>query len=391
MMQNNPPQLTKKSDRHHRVFFDALIAFIFIAGINLPLIVPLLKINPTPIYDKLSKRQFDLQEWGLNTDEFNFYYKNNFGFRQSLIRFLGQLMFNVFQVSPSHKVQLGNNGWLFLKSQDAIEGYRRLYPFEDEQLDEWQKMLEARHQFCAELGIPYIFVIAPNKETIYGKELPAYLSPIDNPSRLDQLIARLQETNSPVQIVDLRGALFDASQNHRTYHRTDTHWNFFGAYVGYTQIAKKLNQIGIPVDASPLHKIRIKRETAQGGDLARMMGLKQDITEERLLLDLSDLCVATHEDGSPLIMEDLDISNDSVGVTLCPQAKIDKAVVFHDSFGKALSPYLASQVKRTRFMRMRSNQFDPNLVKVEQPDFVIQELVERRLFNREPNFKEFDD
>ncbi|NES83512.1 MAG: hypothetical protein F6K10_20050, partial [Moorea sp. SIO2B7] len=256
-MTKNPSQPPHESN--HRVL-DLLMAVIFVAGINLPLLGTIFKINLTPIYGRLApapKMPSNHRDIVRIPGLFKAYYSDNFGFRGLLINIHGQLMFDFFKVSPSRQVQPGNNSWLFLTSEGTLDDWRKLYPFDDKELDAWQTMLEARHQFCRELGIPYLFVIAPNKHTIYGKELPAHLQPTDNPSRLDQLIARLKATNSPVQILDLREALRNGSQKNRTYHRTDTHWNALGAYIGYTQIAKKLNQLGIPVSASTLDQITI--------------------------------------------------------------------------------------------------------------------------------------
>lgn len=383
---SNPPDTNK-----HQSLFDLLIVIIFIFGINIPLLGSIFKIDPIPNYGRLApapKMPHNLRDMARMPGIFKAYYSDNFGFRGSLIYLHGQIMFNVFKVSPSSKVQLGNNSWLFLKSEETLDDWRRLYPFDDEQLDAWQTMLEARHNFLAELGIPYIFVIAPNKHTIYGNNLPDHLKQKNNYSRLDQLIARLQATNSPVNIVDLRFSLQDVSQNHRTYHRTDTHWNLLGAYVGYTKIANQINQLGFPVNIPSLNQMTLKYETVLGGDLARMMGLKQQLTEDRIVVQSFEACKVTYEDGSPLIVEDIDLPGDRGSVTLCPEAKIKKAVVFHDSFGKLLYPYLASQFQRTVFVW--SDNFDPQVVKREQPDVVIQELVERRLFNREPNLEEFN-
>jgi len=387
-MKNNISQSVNKDECRR---LNQLMAFIFVVGINLSLLGAILKIDPVRSYGRLAvapQIPSNIKQLAQTPGNFKAYYTDNFGFRGFFINLHGKLMFNFFQVSPSHKVQIGKNGWLFLKSEKTMDDWRNLDPFNEKELDGWQKMLETRHKFSAKLGIPYIFVIAPNKHTIYGaKQLPPHLQPINNISRLDQLISRLKSTNSPVRIVDLRETLHNASKNYRTYHRTDTHWNDLGAYMAYTKIAEELKGIGISVHGSSPSQIEIKRETTLGGDLARMIGLKGNLTEELILVKSSSKCKLTHENGSSLIVEELDTPGNKAAIILCPEAKNLKAVVFHDSFGKSLYPYIAREFQRTRFVS--SNNFDPNIVKQEKPNIVIQQLVERRLFNHQPNLNEF--
>lgn len=363
---------------------------MFLAAINIPLLATIFSIDPTPNYDRLAPAPTmprNLREVTQLPGNFTAYYSDHFGFRRSLTQLHSDLISKVFQISPSNRVQLGNNDWLFLKSENTLDDWRSLYPFDEQQLTDWQTMLEKRHQFLAERGIPYIFVIAPNKHTIYGDQLPNHLQRTDNPSRLDQLIARLQATNSPVQILDLRPALKTVSQSQRTYHYTDTHWNLLGAYVGYSEIAQQLNELAIPVTIPDLESITLTEETVLGGDLARMMGQKRQLTEPRITVDSFDSCKITQADGTALKVEDIDIPGDAGNTTLCPTAPDQKLLMFHDSFGKLLYPYLASQFQNSVFVW--SDDFDPKIVEQEKPDIVIQQLVERRLFNRQPNLEEF--
>ena len=57
-----------------------------------------------------------------------------------------------------------------------------------------------------------------------------------------------------------------------------------------------------------------------------------------------------------------------------------RAVMFRDSFGNALVPYMAENFKRILFVWNRD--IDPRIIKLEQPDVVIQEIVGRFLGRR---------
>lgn len=379
------------NDNQNRNWLDLILITFFLLVINLPLLGGLLKIDPIPVYGKknntLPEKPKNFKELLSFPGKFKYYYTENFAFRGALILIHGQIMYNLFHISPSQKVELGEDNWLFLRAEGAIDDWRRLYPFSEEELKQWQKVLEARHQFASDLGIPYIFVITPDKHTIYGEYLPDYLTQANNKSRLDQLIDYLKKHNSPVSILDIRSPLKNASQNARTYHRTDTHWNLLGAYIGYKEIANKMKELGFPMETNPNTPITIKEQEVEGGDLARLMGLKSELKESRITVTSFKPCALRQQDGSPIMIEDIDPPGDQGTVTYCNNAKINSAVIFHDSFGKSLYPYLASNFKRSVFVW--SNDFNPEIIKKEKPDIIIQQLVERRLFNSKPNLTEF--
>lgn len=117
------------------------------------------------------------------------------------------------------------------------------------------------------------------------------------------------------------------------------------------------------------------------------MGLKSELKEERITVKSFNYCNLKTEDVSTVKIEDIDPPGDKGTIIYCPTAKINKAVIFHDSFGKSLYPYLASNFKPSVFVW--SNDFNPEIIKKEKPDIIIQQLVERRLFNSKPNLEEF--
>jgi hypothetical protein len=59
-----------------------------------------------------------------------------------------------------------------------------------------------------------------------------------------------------------------------------------------------------------------------------------------------------------------------------PSGEIGRAVVVHDSFFQVVEPYLARHFRRSLFLRRI---FAPELIAGEQPEIVIEEMVERVL------------
>nr|WP_279382527.1 hypothetical protein [Acanthopleuribacter pedis] len=280
---------------------------------------------------------------------------------------------------------LGKDDWLYYRDEMVFEDYRNLYPFDKPGLQQWLDLLAARQSFCAERGITYVFTISPNKPTMYPEFLPEGWEPLDRPNRLNQLQAAVDSRLPEVAMVDVRPALNNHKSSHGPlYFKSDTHWNEMGAYVGYVEIMTELKKHYPELTIVPIDELEIDEQTSNGGDLARMMGLKFS-TEELMRTPQfpESRPVVREKDGSTLTVVVKDVLKGEEGlVTRCEAGEIESAVIIHDSFGQALIPLLARHFKRATFVW--SNSFDKSLVEKEQPKVVIQQLVERRLLNWKP-------
>ena len=70
-------------------------------------------------------------------------------------------------------------------------------------------------------------------------------------------------------------------------------------------------------------------------------------------------------------------------VTEIPGSPLPRAVVFRDSFGSRLVPYLSEHFSRVVYLWQ--NDFDADVVRQEKPDVVIQEIVGRHLYTFLPS------
>jgi hypothetical protein len=211
-------------------------------------------------------------------DKFESFYKDHFGFRNGLIRSHNWIKYKFFKGASYGKVFFGKDNWLFLSKSGTIVDYLGQDPLTPDELDIWKKKLEERQKWLSEKGIRYLFVIAPNKLTIYSEMLPDHVGKFKGQTRMDQLVAYLNK-NSTIELLDLRDALQAAKKTSLIYHMTDTHWTDRGGFIAYVEISKRLAQwfpdiqhLRINNFSTAVHK--------QKGDLAIMWGLGEDLTEE---------------------------------------------------------------------------------------------------------------
>lgn len=316
--------------------------------------------------------------------KFESYASDRMAWRTKLIQARSNLKYEIWGVSGSPSVLVGNDQWLYFLGDGSAPVFRHEQPFSKEELERWKALLELRTKRCAEHGIKYVFVVAPDKPSIYPEYLPAGFRPVRPESRLDQLSAFLKG-NDKLTFVNLSEALkAHKGEGKPLYLKTDTHWNHLGAYIGYTQLMRALNgwyPVLTPIASTQL-KFTMSPYTQ--GDCLGLMGLfgaKQEIAPNltkcgNLTFDSDSEKIAK---DSPNVFRDCGTTNHKHGL---------KAVVLHDSFGDGLKPYLLQHFDDIQWIKQDELSFDEEKVLAAKPDILIQEMVERHVARYTPKFTE---
>jgi hypothetical protein len=126
----------------------------------------------------------------------------------------------------------------------------------------------------------------------------------------------------------------------------------------------------------------------EGGDLVRMLSLENNLGEADVRLTALSHRAALTADGAPLSedyfqrdrLQGETVVRKTDSVTFCAKGQLPRAVVFRDSFGIALAPFLAEYFGKSVFVWDR--RFDRELVAREKPSVVIYEVVERALMDQ---------
>jgi hypothetical protein len=296
--------------------------------------------------------------------KFAAYYGDRFGLRATLIRWHALAMHHVFRMSPTDKVLEGRDGWLFYADDSSLEDYRSLTPFKPAELERWRRVLEEQHDWLAARGITFVVAFACDKHVIYPEYLPAGYRRADQPYRVEVLADYLRK-NSRLKVAALREPLLTGKATDRLYHKTDTHWNDRGAFIGYREIVQALG-------VTPL-AYRQENVTTAGWDLARMMGLDDLIHEEDRRL------VPVPPRRAKVVEEDRHDENWNQGrVALeISDPSLPKAVMLRDSFGSPLIPFLAEHFRRSVFLWRYD--FAVDVIEQEKPNVVIWLMTSRRL------------
>jgi hypothetical protein len=205
---------------------------------------------------------------------------------------------------------------------------------------------------------------------MYPRFMPDSVHPLHRPTRVEQFVAWMRD-RSDVDVLDLRPPLAERARLERVYHKTDSHWNDRGALVAYLEIQRRLAGRMSGMTEWRAEHFTPTETDGPGQDLARMLGL-EDVLGERIL---------GVRPSMPRVARVVEPERYDPGfgearvVTERPGNAGPTAVVFRDSFGSALVPFLAENFGRAVFLWQKD--FDPQAVLQERPQVVIQELASR--------------
>ena len=185
---------------------------LFFALLWLPLVVALIEPDPKISVSEqrdlteLPELRMDAASLAAFPRALDAYYDDHLGLRDDMIRAWAWLNIELLGVSPSPKLVVGKQGWLFFGDDEAVAQYRGIARFDQAELEHWTRVLEQRRDWLSSRGIEYLIVFVPNKHRIYAEYMPDALPRMREQSQLDQLIAHL-ERESDVPFLDLRDAL----------------------------------------------------------------------------------------------------------------------------------------------------------------------------------------
>ena len=254
--------------------------------------------------------------------------------------------------STVEDVILGKRGWLYYGP--TLGDYCGTDRLSEAELSAAARNLYLMGEYCERIGARFLFVSAPNKNTLYGENMPAYRAAEEHDiHRLFPLLAKLG-----VPCADLYAA-FEA-RSETLYFAHDSHWNSKGAALAADVINAAFGR------ESAYFAAPFEERTAHAGDLYEMLYPAGSDPETDPVCGLALDYVRQGSDTRP----------DSITINTTGGGK-GTLLAFRDSFGNSLYPYLADSFASARFSRMTA--YDLLLAEELDADCVLVELVERNL------------
>jgi alginate O-acetyltransferase complex protein AlgJ len=299
-------------------------------------------------------------------------FNDHFGYRNRLIFWHTKWTHDFLRSSSVPKVLIGKDGWLFWAGDQMVEHYRGVNQFTPQELEDWKTLLEHRRDWLAQRGIKYIFVIAPDKQSIYPEYLPDWMTKVRLETKLDQFFAYMH-SHSTVEVLDLRPALRDAKKTAPTYFKNDAHWNFFGGFLACHEIATELSKQMPGIKPLSLDSFELKNTTRNFGDLEMFLGM--DLTDDK--------AVSLNPKPSLPVLGMSEQVESQQGSFFSTNPVIQgNAIVFRDSFAFFMEPYLGYHFGKVSYIWRQGLKAES--IESEKPIVVISEMVERNFNVRDP-------
>lgn len=358
--------------------FDQMLIGAFLVSLFLPL--AFMPDKPDPMTEKRALAPFPskprkAKELVAFPSAFERWFDDHFGWRHRLVQAY-HLMALAVGSSGTPRVLLGKDGWLYYTDPNDgnnLEDYRRTDPLTPQELERWRLVLETKTAWLKRRGIAYLFIVVPNKHTIYPESYPARVRVRGDRSRLDQFMDAMQGSDVPV--VDLRTPLRQAKTFGRLYHKTDSHWNDLGAALAGNVLLERLSFLVPGMNGQRYGIQDFSWHSMHGGDLARMLSLSNILRENQVpVVRPGRLQCADQTQNSVMNAEDPELV-----ITPC-RAEGKSALVFRDSFFTRLRPFLSEHFTRTVYTTaLPEIDTMEQLVEKYSPDVVLEERVERYL------------
>ena len=285
-------------------------------------------------------------------------FEQRFALRKQLVTAYSYISEKVFCESAQSGVIVGTDGWLYFS--DTLPDYQATNILTGRQLHNVVRHIELINEYCDDNDISFVFVIAPNKNSLYAGNMPYYLPEGEDISNRELLDEDLWETD--INYMDF-GA-YDAFEDSGTvyYFRRDSHWNNLGAAIASDSI---LSLAGI--DHHNYSTDEYMTVIDHMGDLDQMIHPSNVVPEADIYFArMPEFTYVTE------VQSNFDPRIETTGSGSL------NLLMYRDSFGSALLPFMAEPFANAFFSRSNACQINDFLAY--QPDVLVMEKAERFIY-----------
>lgn len=274
---------------------------------------------------------------------------DGFFLRQELISVNNKLTAVIFGTSGEESIILGKDGWLYYES--TLNDYVGIDVMTEREVFMAVNNVRLMSEYCKANGIQFGFMIAPNKNSLYADNMPL-LSETNTSLNANRIMAGFKEWG--IGNVDLFGIF---STEPVLYYKTDSHWNVKGAALA----------------ADSINKLFGVESNYYNGDFSV---IKNDYTG-----DLYSMVYPAFKGGEDEIVYNDKLEFSSTTSNIQPDSfiiktesdKTNSILVYRDSFGNILYPFIADSYGKAEFSR------DTVYYLTKDVDYCLIEIVERNL------------
>ncbi|EGF93586.1 alginate o-acetyltransferase AlgJ [Asticcacaulis biprosthecium C19] len=270
------------------------------------------------------------------------------------------------------KVLEGKDGFLFLDndSNGVLSQHTGKTLLSEGSRAQWRETLALRAQKLAEVGLRLYFVVPPDNHAICPEKLPDSVVPAAE--RPVHQIKAIADSIDNITFVYPLPEIQAEKRNQLMVCTTDSHWSHAAAYVAYRTVMAELAKARPDIRILDWVDITFDERDFLG-DLGSK--LAPQVTGRTVYGKVT-------APRAKQVSDNKVVNRGNIVVYEQPDAGLPSAVMFRDSYGLWLSPFLAQSFRR--LVVIASPVYEHDYILEEKPDFVLMELSERFLI-RPPN------
>ena len=352
-----------------------LVIYFLIISISLTLFLPALNLYFGYKTQKVNLHNFSKKQF-FSTDNL-----------ESIINYTVYKTFNFSLNEP--QVVAGKDGFFFLGNRFArvIDKTKTTFQYTDEQINSWTTKLKKLQDWYEKQGIEFIIVIAPNKHTVYDDKLPNNIKAKIGKTVTNRIVQSSLQKN--IHIKNLEQVLRKKKRDKQLYFKTDTHWNNYGAQIGYIDTMKYLNITCNKHYEIPKYTMT-EITSSGGGDLTNLLKINQLLSDNYekdytlIFNKKSKICYGNITKTNKLKKCTSGVKSSFNQYMMNENASNkEKLLYLCDSFGlenSQLYEHTFHTVWRFHLGHMNSGILG-NFIQEHKPDMVIYQVVERDIGN----------
>lgn len=338
------------------------VQYIFVGSFILLLVLPIIFLNTKDFYSVKENRKLasfpNIKNGNISIfEQIDNYISDRFGFKNYFVVINTAINRNIFHLQYTNRVLYGKDGWLFYIDKndgDNLSDFQKTNLLDEDSIKIFVDQIVRRAEWCEKNGIKFIFLIAPNKHSVYPEYYP-YERP-EGPTRTDQIVANLPDSLRNYFIFPRDYLISKKSDIIKPlYYETDTHWNSLGAYYAYEILSQRVQEC-FPHINYPQVQYKVNFKESAGGDLPPLLGLKSHGKLTEFIIE--------PESGGKNINKDL-----------------PAALIFRDSFFTHIEPFASTLFSKTEYVWQALGESDKGYIMRNKPDIIIWEITERRISN----------
>lgn len=336
-----------------------IIFFILVCAIPAAL-APVLRAGSTK--EQLSRFPAFIEDGKYNFEffrEFDTWFSEHFALRAQFVTARSKMLSKVLHTSSDADVILGSDEMLYYTP--TADDYLHTALLSDTAIKNIAHNVLLLREYCEANGADFVFTMAPDKPTIYPESMPKNYIPATTPNNTERLEAELEGEDVYCDLIATLQTVRE-SITEPVYYKTDSHWNAIGALAARNALVNMLPDNG---RRGIFDSVTWNKRPDHEGDLAQML-YPGDVPPDYAYYPDYDFTYAAQ--GAYMGPDDFIID------TVCDGAD-GALLMFRDSFGEALIPFMAETFGRAKFSRL----LPYDLTAAGDYDAVVIEMGERNL------------